>query len=52
MRDREKQRGLAKKAAILLGKTQILYRSPDGQFRFVSEGQEYNGQLEEIITQY
>ena len=52
MRDREKQRELAKKTAILLGKTQILYRSPDGQFRFVSEGEEYNGQLEEIITQY
>lgn len=51
-RDREKQRDLAKKTAILLGKTQILYRSPDGQFRFVSDGEEYNGQLEEIITQY
>ena len=52
MRDRAKQRDLAKKAAVLLGKTQILYRSPDGQFRFVSEGEEYNGQQEEIITQY
>ena len=52
MRDREKQRELAKKTAVLLGKTQVLYRSPDGKFRFVSEGTEFNGQVEEIITQY
>ena len=52
MRDLAKQRELAKKAAVLLEQTQVLYRSPDGVFRFVSEGQEYNGQLEEIITQY
>lgn len=51
-RDREKQRDLAKKTAVLLGKTQVLYRSPDGKFRFVSEGTEFNGQVEEYITQY
>ena len=48
----EHQRDLAKKAAVLLGKAQVLYRSPDGEFRFVSEGEEYNGQEIEIITQY
>ena len=52
MRDRAKQRELAKKTAVLLGKAQVLYRSPDGQFRFVSEGEEFNGQEIEIITQY
>ena len=51
-RDMEHQRELAKKAAVLLRKAQVLYRSPDGQFRFVSEGEEYNGQEIEIITQY
>ena len=51
-RDMEHQRDLAKKTAVLLGKAQVLYRSPDGQFRFVSEGTEFNGQEIEIITQY
>lgn len=48
----EHQRDLAKKTAVLLRKAQVLYRSPDGQFRFVSEGEEFNGQEIEIITQY
>ena len=48
----EHQRDLAKKTAVLLGQAQVLYRSPDGQFRFVSEGEEYNGKEIEIITQY
>ena len=52
LKDLAKQRDLAKKTAVLLGKAQVLYRSPDGQFRFVSEGEEYNGQEIEIITQY
>lgn len=52
LRDRAKQRDLAKDAAILLGRTQVLYRTADGKFRFVSEGEEFNGEIEEIITQY
>ncbi len=52
MRDLDKQRGLAKKAAVMLDRPQILYRTADGRFGFVSEGQDYNGELYEIITQY
>jgi hypothetical protein len=52
MRDLAKQRELAKKAAVLLEQTQVLYRSPDGVFRFVSEGTEFNGEIIEYITQY
>lgn len=51
-RDRAKQRELAKKTAVLLGVPQVLYRTTEGAFRFVSEGQKYNGEFQEIITQY
>ncbi len=51
-RDYAKQRDLAKKTAVMLDCPQILYRKADGTFHFVSEGQEYNGELYEIITQY
>lgn len=52
LRDLDKQRDLAKKTAVMLGCPQVLYRTDDGFFRFVSEGEEYNGELYEIITQY
>jgi hypothetical protein len=52
MRDRDKQRDLAKKAAVLLNEPQVLYRTEDGKFRFVTEGQEFTGEIIEIITQY
>ena len=52
MRDMRKQRDLAKKTAVLLGETQVLYRDEDGKFRFVTEGKEFNGEIIEIITQY
>lgn len=51
-RDRAKQRDLAKKTALLKGKAQVLYKTPEGFFRFVTEGEAYNGIFEEIITQY
>jgi len=51
-RDREKQRELAKKAAVLLDEPQVLYRMPDGTYCFVGEGGEIKGEIEEIITQY
>lgn len=51
-RDLAKQRELAKKTAVLLDCTQVLYRMADGRFGFVSEGNEYNGEYYEIITQY
>lgn len=52
MRDLAKQRELAKKTAVMLGRQQALYRRPDGSFAFVSDGEPYNGELQEIITQY
>lgn len=52
MRDLQKQRSLAKKTAVLLGETQILYRDGEGKYRFVTEGKEYQGEIIEIITQY
>ncbi len=44
-RDLKRQEALAKKAAVLLDCPQVLYRKPDGTFHFVSEGQDYNGEL-------
>lgn len=52
MRDRERQRGLAKKAAVLTGCPQVLFRAPDGRWCFVPDGETYQGDKEEIITQY
>lgn len=52
LRDRAKQRDLAKKTAMLLGQPQVLYKTPDGRYKFVTEGDEFNGDIEEIITQY
>jgi hypothetical protein len=52
LRDLGKQRELAKKTAVLLDCPQVLFRKPDGTFHFVSEGQDYNGEFYEIITQY
>lgn len=52
LRDLGKQRELAKKTAVLLDCPQVLFRKPDGTFHFVSEGQGYNGEFYEIITQY
>lgn len=51
-RDRAKQRDLAKKTAVMLGEPQVLYKTPEGLYRFVTEGAEYNGTFEELITQY
>jgi len=52
MRDRAHQRELAKKVAVFTGKTQVLYRRADGQYRFVDEGTAYNGTIDEIVTPY
>lgn len=52
MRDRERQRGLARKAALLTGQAQVLYRTSDGRWTFVPDGEDYKGDNEEIITQY
>lgn len=52
MRDRERQRSLAKKAAILDDTPYVLYRKADGLYAFVREGIKYNGKEVEIITQY
>ena len=52
LRDLEKQRELAKKTAVMLGRPQVIYRKDDGTFHFVSDGQEFNGEFYEIITQY
>lgn len=51
-RDRDRQRELAKKAAVLLGQPQVLYKTPDGRYCFVTEGNDFTGTIEEIITQY
>lgn len=51
-RDYAKQRDLAKKAAVLLDCPQVLYRTEDGRFGFVTEGGEVKGEIYEIITQY
>lgn len=51
-RDRAKQRGLAKKTAMLIGQPLVLYKTPDGRYSFVTEGEEYNGTFEELLTQY
>lgn len=51
-RDLAKQRELAKKTAVMLDCPQVLYRRPDGTFAFVSDGEPYNGEEIEIITQY
>ena len=52
MRDLAKQRDLAKKTAVMLDCPQVLYRKADGTFAFVSDGEPYNGEEIEIITQY
>lgn len=52
MRDRERQRQLAKKAAVLTGQAQVLFRDADGRWRFVPDGEEVRGDKQEIITQY
>lgn len=52
MRDLAKQRELAKKTAVMLDCPQVLYRTADGRFAFVSDGEPYNGEFHEIITQY
>ncbi len=52
LRDLAKQRELAKKTAILVDAPQIIYKKPDGRFCFVTEGEEINGEIIEIITQY
>ena len=52
MRDRERQRQLAKKAAVLTGQAQVLFRDADGRWCFVPEGEEVRGDRQEIITQY
>lgn len=51
-RDRDKQAFLAKKVAVLHDKPQILYRTQDGKYCFVDEGEEIKGEIIEIITQY
>lgn len=51
-RDYAKQRDLAKKTAVMLGRPQVIYRTADGRFGFVSEGEELKGEQFEIITQY
>lgn len=51
-RDRAKQRRLAKLTAQMTDATQVLYKTPEGFYRFVTEGEAYNGTFEEIITQY
>ena len=51
-RDRDKQRDLAKKTAIMLEKPVVLFRNPDGRYCFVVEGEKYEGELIEILTQY
>lgn len=52
MRDRERQRALAKKAALLTGQVQVLYRDGGGRWCFVPDGQEYKGDNIEIILPY
>jgi len=52
LRDLARQRDLAKKTAVMLGKTQVLYRKEDGTFCFGSEDSEIKGEIIEIITQY
>lgn len=37
---------------MLLGQPQVLYKTPDGRYKFVTEGEEYNGTFEELLTQY
>lgn len=51
-RDRDRQSGLARKAAVLTGMPQVLYRTPDGKFCFAAEGEDIKGEIIEIITQY
>lgn len=52
LRDLEKQRELARKTAAMLDCPQVIYRKDDGTFHFVNDGQEFNGEFYEIITQY
>ena len=51
-RDRDKQRDLAKKTAIMLEKPVVLFRKPDGRYCFVVEGENYDGEFIELLTQY
>lgn len=52
MRDRERQRDLAKKAALLTGQVQVLFRDAEGRWCFVPDGQDYQGDNTEIILPY
>ena len=51
-RDYAKQRELAKKTAVMLNCPQVIYRTADGRFGFVSDGEPFNGEFYELITQY
>ena len=51
-RDRERQRRLAKSAAMLTGNPYVLYKTADGRYGFAPEGGEIKGEVEEILTQY
>lgn len=51
-RERDRQAQLARKTAVLLDRPQVLYRTVDGKYGFVSEGAEIKGEIIEIITQY
>ena len=37
---------------MLLCRPHVLYKTPDGRYSFVTEGEEYNGTFEELLTQY
>lgn len=37
---------------MLLGQPLVLYKTPDGRYSFVTDGEEYNGTFEELLTQY
>lgn len=51
-RDRDRQRGLAKKLAVMINGPVILLKKSDGTYGFVAEGNDYEGEIIEIITQY
>lgn len=37
---------------MLLEKPVVLYRKPDGRYCFVVEGENYDGEFIELLTQY
>lgn len=51
-RDRDRQRGLAKKLAVMTKKPVILFKKSDGSYDFVAEGNVYEGEFIELLTQY